>query len=111
MLAWCVRRWWMEVTCEEARAHLGIETQRQWNDWAIARTTPALFGLYSLITLIAPTLLQTETPVVRTTAWHTKTHPTFSDALAVVRREVWSAGHFSMSAFADEMIKIPRSVF
>ena len=40
MLAWFVRRWTMEVTFEEARAHLGMETQRQWNDRAIARTTP-----------------------------------------------------------------------
>jgi DDE superfamily endonuclease len=111
MLEWFVRRWRMEVTFEEARAHLGIETQRQWNDWAIGRTTPALFGLYSLVTLIAHTLLQTETPVVRTAAWYAKTRPTFSDALAVVRRELWSVCHFSMSTFADEMVKIPRSVF
>ena len=52
-LEWFVRRWTMEVTFEEARAHLGLETQRQWNDWAIGRTTPALFGLYSLVTLMA----------------------------------------------------------
>ena len=111
MVEWFVRRWRMEVTFEEARAHLGIETQRQWNDWAIGRTTPALFGLYSLVTLIAHSLLQTETPVVRTAAWYAKTRPTFSDALAVVRRELWSACHFSMSTCADEMVKIPRSVF
>jgi len=111
MVEWFVRRWRMEVTFEEARAHLGIETQRQWNDWAIGRTTPALFGLYSLVTLIAHSLLQTETPVVRTAAWYAKMRPTFSDALAVVRRELWSACHFSMSACADEMVKIPRSVF
>jgi DDE superfamily endonuclease len=111
MLEWFIRRWRMEVTFEEARAHLGIETQRQWNDWAIGRTTPALFGLYSLVTLIAHTLLQTEPPVVRTAAWYAKTRLTFSDALAVVRRELWSACHFSMSTFTDEMVKIPRSVF
>ena len=53
MLTWFVRRWTMEVTFEEARAHLGMETQRQWNDRAIARTTPALLSLYSIITLTA----------------------------------------------------------
>lgn len=53
---WFVRRWTMEVAFAEARAHLGIETQRQWNDWAIGRTTPALFGLYSLVTLRAHAL-------------------------------------------------------
>jgi hypothetical protein len=111
MLEWFVRRWRMEVTFEEARAHRGIETQRQWNDWAIGRTTPALFGRYSLVTLIAPPVVQTETPVVRTAAWYAKTRPPFSDALATVRGELWSACHFSMSPFADERVKIPRSVF
>jgi hypothetical protein len=111
MLEWFVRRWTMEVTFEEARAHLGLETQRQWNDWAIGRTTPALFGLYSLVTLMAHGLLQAEAGVVRTAAWYVKVRPTFSDALAVVRRELWSTCHFSMSDSAREMVKIPCSVF
>jgi hypothetical protein len=111
VLVWFVRRWTMEVTLEEARAHLGIETQRQWNDLAIGRTTPALFGLYSVVTLLAHALLQTEVPVVRATAWYAKVRPTFVDALAVVQRELWSAEYFSMSELHTEMIKIPRSVF
>ena len=111
MLEWFVRRWMMEVTLEEARAHLGLETQRQWNDWAIGRTTPALFGLYSLVTMMADALLQADARAVRTAAWYAKTRPTFSDALAVVRRELWSDGHFSMSEPNPEMIKIPRSFF
>jgi hypothetical protein len=111
VLGWFVRRWTMEVTFEEARAHLGLETQRQWNDWAIGRTTPALFGLYSLVTLIGHALLQTKARVVRTAAWYAKTRPTFSDALAVVRREVWSSCHFAMSESHTEMVKVPRSVF
>lgn len=53
MLEWFVQRWAMGVTFEEGRAHLGVETQRQWNDLAIGRTTPALFGLYSVVTLMA----------------------------------------------------------
>ena len=57
MLAWFVRRWTMEVTFEEARAHLGMETQRQWNDRAIARATPALLSLYSVSTLTAHLLI------------------------------------------------------
>lgn len=108
---WFVRRWRMEVTFEEARAHLGIETQRQWNDWAIGRTTPALFGLYSLVALMAHELFQAAGHVIRTAAWYVKERPTFSDALAVIRRELWSTCHFSMSAFTGEMVKIPRSVF
>jgi len=109
MLEWFVRRWMMEVTLEEARAHLGIETQRQWHDLAIGRTTPALFGLYSLVTLMAHGLLQAEAPVVRRAAWYVKERPTFSDALAVVRRELWKC-HFAMSESHAEMVKIPRSI-
>jgi DDE superfamily endonuclease len=110
LLEWFVRRWAMEGTLEEARAHLGIETQRQWNDLALQRTTPALFGLYSLVTLMAHALRQADGPVVRTAAWYAKGRPTFSDALAVVRRELWSACHFAMSESQAEMVKIPRSV-
>jgi hypothetical protein len=109
MLEWFVRRWTLEVTGEEARVHLGIETQRQWNDLAIARTTPALFGLYSLVTLLAHALLQAEARVVRTAAWYAKVRPTFSEALAVVRRELWSSCHFPMSESDAEIIQIPRS--
>lgn len=111
ILEWFVRRWRMEVTFEEARAHLGIETQRQWNDWAIARTTPALFGLYSLVALMAHGVFQANGQLLRTAAWYVKERPTFSDALAVVRSELWGACHFSMSAFTEEMVKIPRSLF
>jgi len=110
MVEWFVRRWTMEVTFEEARAHLGLETQRQWNDWAIGRTTPALFGLYSLVTLMAHALLRAEARVVRPTAWYVKVRPTFSDALAVVRRELWSAGHFPISSSNSEVVEIPRSL-
>jgi hypothetical protein len=108
ILGWFVRRWTMEVTFEEARAHLGLETQRQWNDWAIGRTTPALFGLYSLVTLMAHALLQTQAHEVRTAAWYVKVRPTFADALAVVRRELWSTCHFSMSRGKSEVVEIPR---
>src|SRR5262245_2507947 len=73
---WFVRRWTMEVTLEEARAHLGIETQRQWNDLAISRTTPALFGLYAVVTLMTNALLRSEARVVRTAAWYAKARPT-----------------------------------
>lgn len=58
IVEWFVLRWQVEVTFEEARAHLGIETQRQWSDLAILRTTPSLLGLYSLVTLFAHQLLQ-----------------------------------------------------
>jgi hypothetical protein len=95
MLAWFVRRWTMEVTFEEARAHLGMETQRQWNDRAIARATPALLSLYSIITLTSHLLIEKGAIGVRSTAWYGKTRPTFADAMAWVRRELWDHIHFS----------------
>jgi DDE superfamily endonuclease len=108
MLSWFVRRWTMEVTFEEARAHLGMETQRQWNDRAIARTTPALLSLYTIITLTAQLLIEKGATCVRSTAWYRKTRPTFSDAMALVRRHLWDHLHFSMSQQETDMIKIPR---
>jgi DDE superfamily endonuclease len=110
ILAWFVRRWTMEVTWEEARAHLGMETQRQWNDQAIARTTPALLSLYSIITLTAHLLIEKGATCVRSTAWYGKTRPTFSDAIAWVRRQLWEHIHFSMSQQETDMIKLPRAL-
>src|SRR5262245_60786629 len=111
MLAWFVRRWTMEVTFEDARAHLGMETQRQWNDRAIARTTPALLSLYSIITLTAHLLIEKGATCVRSTAWYRKTRPTFSDAIALVRRQLWDHLHFSMSLQETDMIQIPSELF
>jgi DDE superfamily endonuclease len=111
MLSWFVRRWTMEVTFEEARAHLGMETQRQWNARAIARTTPALWSLYSIVTLTAQLLIEKGGTCVRRTAWYGKTRPTFADAIALVRRHVWDHLHFSMSHQETDMIKIPRALF
>ncbi len=110
MLTWFVRRWTMEVTFEEARAHLGMETQRQWNDRAIARTTPALLSLYSIITLTAHLLTEKGATWVRSAAWYGKTRPTFSDAMAWVRQQLWDHIHFSMSQQETDMIKIPRAL-
>jgi hypothetical protein len=72
MLDCFVQRWQLEVTFEEARAHLGIETQRQWSDKAIARTTPCLFGLYSIVTLLAQHLFSTGQLYMRRAAWYAK---------------------------------------
>jgi hypothetical protein len=111
MLRWFVRRWRMEVTFEEARAHLGVETQRQWNDLAIARSTPVLLGLFSLVTLLANLLMQGRNEPVRTAAWYAKERASFADAIASVRRCLWSNCHFSTSSADDEVCKIPRALF
>lgn len=109
ILAWFVRRWTVEVTFEEARAHLGVETQRQWSEKAIARTTPALFALYSIITLLAARLVESNKLPVRSAAWYAKESATFSDTIAMVRRYLWSHHHFQMSHTTCDMIKVPRS--
>lgn len=83
-----VRRWNIEVTFRECREHLGVETQRQWSDYAIARSTPLLFALYTLITLIGNAIFNTKGVIAESTAWYRKSHLTFSDLLESVRQEV-----------------------
>jgi hypothetical protein len=108
ILACFMRRWQMEPTFRHVREHLGVETQRQWSDKAIARTTPALLGLFSLITLLANALLTRHDLTIRTTAWYSKTLPTFSDALALVRRTLWAYLTFQISQDQPDMVKVPR---
>jgi hypothetical protein len=111
VLQWFVSRWQVEVTFQETRAHLGVETQRQWSDLAILRTTPALLGLFSLVTLWAHALASHHTFAPRTAAWYPKPELTFSDAIAAVRREIWAQQISFMSRQGGEIIKIPREVW
>ncbi len=109
MLMWFVRRWRVEVTFHEVRTHLGVETQRQWSDAAIARTTPTLLSLFSLVTLLAHRSTKQQTLPIRQAAWYTKDTPTFSDALALVRRQIWQSQHFSISLPQGDIVNIPLS--
>jgi DDE superfamily endonuclease len=108
ILQWVVMRWAVEVTFEEARAHLGFETQRQWSDKAIARTTPVLMGLFSLVTLLVLRLSQSEPIPVPVTAWYRKAEPTFSDGLAWVRQHRWRARYLVNSTPEAECVQFPR---
>ena len=103
-----VRRWSVEVTFAEVRRHLGVETQRQWSDLAIARTTPCLLALFSLVTLWASDLAARGLVQPRRATWYAKPAVTFSDALAAVRRQLWIAQAFSTSAPDRDMATIPR---
>lgn len=107
ILGWFVHRWSIETTFQECRAHLGVETGRQWSDLAIARMTPALFGLFSLVTLWAadPTIVANLRP--RSAAWYQKREPSFSDAIAAVRRLLWSMPNLSMSRLDPHRVEIP----
>jgi hypothetical protein len=109
ILSWFVLRWKLEVTFQEVRRHLGVETQRQWSDLAIRRTTPALLGLFSLVTLFAHRGMARTAGAARQTAWYRKAHPTFSDALALVRKELWAQeATFYGSPQEAETVKVPR---
>ena len=89
MIELFIDRWGLAVTFEETREHLGVETQRQWSDRAIARSTPVLMGLYSCVCLMANRLSRVDLLKVETTAWHKKEHVTFSDMLRAVRMAIW----------------------
>ena len=103
-----IKRWSTETTFEESRAHLGIETQRQWSERAIERSTPCLFGLYSLVALFGQALYPSAEIPVRTSAWYAKREATFADVLAVVRRHLWGGFSYSMSARDPDLLEIPR---
>ena len=109
VLHWFVWRWSVEVTFAEVRRHLGVETQRQWSDLAIARTTPVLLGLFSLVTLWAKPELDGD-GFRRRAAWYPKHQPSFSDALAAVRHRLWTAATFSTSPEHGEVAQIPREL-
>lgn len=106
VLSWFVQRWQLEVTFREVRDHLGVETQRQWSDKAIARTTPCLLGLFSLVTLLGRQLTPHARRITATSAWYQKQRPTFSDTLAAVRRELWREQGFVTSRRAADVRKL-----
>jgi hypothetical protein len=106
IIAIFVRRWQVEVTFSEVRAHLGVETQRQWSDRAISRTTPALLGLYSLIVLWAEDLLR-RGDASYAAAWYRKDAFTFTDAIAAVRRRIWIGDISDPCPHDRDMPKIP----
>jgi hypothetical protein len=110
ILAWFVLRWQVEVTFEGARRHLGLETQRQWSDRAIARATPALLGLFALVILLAEQRLSQAPVTSRPAAWSRKDHFTFADALALVRRELWAHQTCRLSADGTDAVKVPRGL-
>ncbi len=110
IVGWYVRRWRVEVTFAEVRRHLGVETQRQWSDLAILRTTPCLLGLFSIVALVAEDLHAVGELRPRQSAWYRKAVPTFSDALAAVRVALWRQSLFEMSSSEAERQKMPTAI-
>jgi hypothetical protein len=111
ILPWVVMRWAVEVTFEESRAHLGLQTQRQWSEPAIARTTPILLALFSLVTILALRLSSGGQVPVAATAWYRKAEPTFVDCLALVRRHLWRARYLVNSTPEAESMQFPPEAF
>jgi hypothetical protein len=106
IVRWFTQRRQLEVTFREVRDHLGVETQRQWSDRAIARTTPCLLGLFSVVTLLATRLGHHARLRVSDAAWYRKKRPTFSDTLAAVRRQIWAEQGFLTSRRTCKPIKL-----
>jgi hypothetical protein len=110
VMRYVVWRWSVEVTFEEMRAHLGMETQRQWSDLAIERTTPVLLGLYSLVVLAAARCHEAGQLSAEETAWYSKEEPTFSDCLRLVRSRIWQARISPGSDESSDLIQFPRGL-
>jgi hypothetical protein len=108
IIAWYVLRWKVEVTFQEIRAHLGMETQRQWNPLALQRVTPTLFALFSLVTLLAHTFTAGQPLRPAQTAWYRKRDATFVDVLALVRGTLWRELKFVNSPCQTELVEIPH---
>jgi DDE superfamily endonuclease len=106
IVQWFIQRWQVEVTFREVRDHLGVETQRQWSDRAIARTTPCLLALFSMVTLLAARLDCRARSAVCSDAWYRKPRPTFVDTLAAVRRQFWREQGLLLSARQPEVRKL-----
>ena len=110
ILAWAVMSWSVAVTFAEGRVQLGLETQRQWSDQAIARTTPVLLTVFSLVTLLALRMSQHGRLPVPVTAWYHKAEPAFSDCLALVRRHLWRARYLVHSTPEAESMPFSQEV-
>jgi hypothetical protein len=111
ILGWFIMRWQVEVTFEETRARLGVETQRQWSDLAILRTTPALLGAFSIVCLWAHDSYSATGLIPRAAAWYHKPVPTFSDAIAQARRQIWQHQNTCSSRQTADLIQIPRQIW
>jgi hypothetical protein len=107
IIQWFIRRWRVEVTFHEVRTHLGVETQRQWADLSILRITPALLGLFSVVTLLANVHARKQKLPVQQTAWYRKKLPTFSDALSLVKQNLFAPRYFQTSDLHTKIRKLP----
>jgi DDE superfamily endonuclease len=99
-------RWNIETTFQECRSGLGLETTRGWCRDTVRRAAPCLFGLYTAVALAFAAVPETErSGGVR---WPGKGGVTFSDALACVRRRLWTDGVFPQAGPAMAVQQLPE---
>ena len=103
------QRWTIEVTFQEARACLGVETPRQRVANSVLRMAPCLLGLFSVVSLIYHEHLRGKTgkPPLGHRPGYEKLEPTFNDALCEVRRLFWTQTFFQQPCFSKTFKKIP----
>lgn len=107
MVSWFTSRWPVETTFQEVRAHLGFETPRQYVAKSVLRTAPCLLGLFSVVCLIFAEHTRRHRIQVRQTQWYVKAEPTFSDAMATVRRLFWQETIFAKASYHKGFKKLP----
>ena len=78
--------------------------------WRSLRTTPVLLSLFSLVALLVHRLLQGENLPIRQAAWYQKATPSFSDALAFLRLQLWPARVMWRSTSEPDMVETPRGL-
>lgn len=113
IIALYTARWSIEVTFQETREHLGLATPRNRKDKSVLRTAPCLLGLFSVVSLIFHCITSKPNQKPARPAawpWYHKTHITFSDALAGVRRQLWQETIISGSMPHGDLKKLPLQI-
>jgi Transposase DDE domain len=103
-------RWNIEVTFEETRQLLGLETTRHWCRQSVLRVTPLIFGLFSAVTLMWNELPASQRQACgdsQTPCYH-KRAATFADALFAVRHELWEQGLLRHRGQNECLNRLPR---
>jgi hypothetical protein len=102
-------RWSIETTFQEMRAYLGLETTRGRTQATVLRSAPCLFGLFSVVALLYAVVPAERTPEA-TVSYHGKTAVTFSDAISVVRRQLWLEGVLESHGQSEVFENLPRAL-
>ena len=109
IIGYYTRRWSIEVTFEEMRSCLGLETTRGRTEKTVLRAAPSLFGLYSIVAALYAQLPKAKQRKGKVT-WEGKKTVTFSDAMCAVRRWIWEEWILGTSRHGMSFKNLPRIV-